>query len=90
MKANQCLSPRVHSNRTMMSQTLSFVVLHDCLEDAAYALEAGQSDQAVAYLETARHRLRELVMDLMAARNQISELEDLLSQTVAYPPSERV
>jgi hypothetical protein len=71
----------------MMSQTLSFVVLHDCLEDAAYALEAGQSDQAVAYLETARYRLRELVADLMTARNQITELEELLHHVVTHSPT---
>lgn len=76
----------------MMSQTLSFVVLHDCLEDAAYALQAGEADQAVACLETARYRLRELVTDLMVARNQIVELEELLGYTVACSSaaSERV
>lgn len=67
----------------MMSQTLNFVVLHDCLEDAAYALDAGQPDQAVAYLDSARSRLKELVLDLIAARSQITELEALLNAEIS-------
>lgn len=64
----------------MMSKTLDFVVLQDCLEDASYALQMGDRRQAEACLNTARQSLRTLAAELVDARGKIRELEDQLGQ----------
>jgi hypothetical protein len=62
----------------MISKTLDFVVLQDCLEDANYALQVGDRQQAEACLNTARQSLRTLAAELVEARTKIQELEDQL------------
>ncbi len=62
----------------MMSQTSNFVVLQDCLEDAAFALQTGQPDQAVAHLYTARGCLEELVSALVMINRQVTGFEEHL------------
>ncbi len=57
------------------SSTLGFIVLQDCLEDATYAIEAGNDETAAACLKTARQNLRSLVMELVTAKSRIEELE---------------
>jgi hypothetical protein len=63
----------------MMSRTLDLVVLQDCLEDAGFALQAGDRLQAEACLTTARQSLRALAAELVDARSKIKDLEDQLS-----------
>lgn len=64
----------------MLSKTLDFVVLQDCLEDANYALQTGDRQKAEAYLNTARQSLRTLAAELVEARGQIRDLEEQLER----------
>jgi predicted nucleic acid-binding Zn-ribbon protein len=66
----------------MLSNTLGFVVLQDCLEDANYAVEVGDVQRARACLKTARQNLRSLVMELMTAKGRIEELEAQLGEVM--------